>query len=116
MQIARWKMIRFDTINSPLFSLHPPYRIWSKGLNQNWGKPKPREKKREISPTSMEVRRKVAAPLRGFPLGAKSKGGKGGDGLGFGQEQRWGGHHTEGREEAAQEEHGSGEVSILLFL
>jgi hypothetical protein len=58
-------------------------------------------KKRESSPTSMEVRRKVAAPLPGFPLGANSRGGKGGDGLGFGQEQRWGGHHAEGREEAA---------------
>jgi hypothetical protein len=58
-------------------------------------------KKRESSPTSMEVWRKVAAPLPGFPLGANSRGGKGGDGLGFGQEQRWGGHHAEGREEAA---------------
>jgi hypothetical protein len=48
----------------------------------------------------MEVRRKVVAPLPGFPLGANSRGGKGGDGLGFGQEQRWEGHHTEGREEA----------------
>jgi hypothetical protein len=74
-------------------------------------------KKRESSPTtSMKVRRKVAAPLPCFPLGANSRGGKGGDSLGFGQEQRWGGHHAEGREEAAQEEHGSGEVSILLFL
>jgi hypothetical protein len=42
------------------------------------------------------VRRKVAAPLPGFPLGANSRGGKGGDGLRFGQEQRWGGHHAEG--------------------
>jgi hypothetical protein len=41
-------------------------------------------KKRESSPTSMEVRRKVAAPLLSFPLGANSRGGKGGDGLGFG--------------------------------
>jgi hypothetical protein len=74
-------------------------------------------KKRESSPTSMEVRRNVAAPLPGFPLGANSRGGKGGgDGLGFGQEQHWRGHHAEGREEVAQEEHGSGEVSILLFL
>jgi hypothetical protein len=70
--------------------------------------------KRESSPTSMEVRKKVAALLPGFPLGANSRGGKGGDGLGFGQEKRWGGYHVEGREEAAQEEHGSGEV--LLFL
>jgi hypothetical protein len=43
-------------------------------------------KKRESSPTSMEVRRKVAAPLAGSPPGANSRGGKGGDGLGFGQE------------------------------
>jgi hypothetical protein len=57
-------------------------------------------KKRESGPTSMEVRRNVAAPLPAFPLGANSRGGKGGDGLGFGQEQRWGGHHTEGRKEA----------------
>jgi hypothetical protein len=64
----------------------------------------------------MEVRRKVVAPLPSFPLGANSRGGKGGDGLGFGQEQHWEGHHTEGRVEAPQEEHGSGEVSILLFL
>jgi hypothetical protein len=33
-------------------------------------------KKRESSPTSMEVQRKVAAPLPGFPLGANSRGGK----------------------------------------
>jgi hypothetical protein len=49
----------------------------------------------------MEVQRNVAAPLPGFPLGANSRGGKGGDDLGFGQEKRWGGHHVEGREEAA---------------
>jgi hypothetical protein len=73
-------------------------------------------KKRESSPNSMEVRRKVAAPLLGFPLGANNRGGKGGDRLGFGQEQCWGGHHAEGREETMQEEHGSGEVLILLFL
>jgi hypothetical protein len=43
-------------------------------------------KKRESSPTSMEVRRKVAAPLLSSPPGANSRGGKGGDDLGFGQE------------------------------
>jgi hypothetical protein len=40
-------------------------------------------KKRESNPTSMEVQRKVAAPLPGFPLGANSRGGKGGGGLGL---------------------------------
>jgi hypothetical protein len=40
-------------------------------------------KKRESSPTSMEVQRKVAAPLHGFPLGANSRGGRGGGGLGL---------------------------------
>jgi hypothetical protein len=34
-------------------------------------------KKRESSPTSMEVWRKVDAPLPGFPLGANSRGVKG---------------------------------------
>jgi hypothetical protein len=41
-------------------------------------------KKRESSPTSMEVQRKVAAPLPGSPRGTNSRGGKVGDGLGFG--------------------------------
>jgi hypothetical protein len=39
--------------------------------------------KRESSPTSMEVRRKVAAPLPGFPIGANSRRGRGGGGLGL---------------------------------
>jgi hypothetical protein len=52
-------------------------------------------KKRESSPTSMEVWRKVATPL-----------------LGFGQEQRWGGHHVEGKEEAAHRGRTIGLTSI----
>jgi hypothetical protein len=39
----------------------------------------------------MDVRRNVAAPIPGFPLGANSRGGKGGGGLGLGRGQHWGG-------------------------
>jgi hypothetical protein len=42
-------------------------------------------KKRESSPTSMEVRGKVDAPLPGFPLGANSRGGKGETALDLGR-------------------------------
>jgi hypothetical protein len=44
----------------------------------------------------MEVQRNVAAPLPGFPLGANSRGWKGGGGLGLGRGQHWGGVTAQG--------------------